>query len=203
MTRLLTRSAHATLSVAYAIALPIGLATLPSPSHPIQDPWFTTMELLILAIAPCMVAFAVGVHERASEDRRPAALLAVMFMSLCVGVTCCVHFSVLVLRRQPEFAGTEWWAQVFAFRWPSVVYALDVLAWDVFFALGAGCMALALPRQSLARTLLFASAALALASLAGVPTGDMRLRNVGILGYALLLPIAAVVLARGQERGST
>jgi len=46
----------------------------------------------------------------------------------------------------PAFAGLD---TVFAFAWPSVVYALDILAWDVFFALAAGCgiaMARALTR---------------------------------------------------------
>jgi len=50
----------ALLCAAYAGVVAIGLLTLPSPDHPIQRPWFTLMELLILAIAPAIVCLAVA-----------------------------------------------------------------------------------------------------------------------------------------------
>ena len=39
------------------------------------------------------------------------------------------------------------------------------------------------------------SGAIALAGLSGVATNDMRLRNIGIVGYALLFPVVAALLA--------
>jgi hypothetical protein len=54
---------------------------------------------------------------------------------LLAGVTSVVHFCVLTLSRQREFAGRPWESLVFPFAWPSVVYALDTLAWDVFIPL--------------------------------------------------------------------
>ncbi|HSK31337.1 MAG TPA: hypothetical protein VLA17_15360, partial [Candidatus Limnocylindria bacterium] len=51
------------------------------------------------------------------------------------GVTCSVHFLVLTLTRQSELVGQSWAPLFFAFKWPSVAYALDILAWDFFFAL--------------------------------------------------------------------
>jgi hypothetical protein len=196
----------AVLCIAYAIVLSIGLLTLPSSELPIQDPWFTFMELLILGIAPAMVAFAVGLHAWVPVERKSHALLSIAFMSMCALVTCCVHFVVLTLSRQPAFASGSWPTLVFAFRWPSVVYALDILAWDVFFPLAALCAALAIQGTGLAglaRTLLFASAALAFSGLAGVPFANMNLRNIGILGYVGLYPIAAVLLAVVFRREAT
>ena len=118
-------------------------------------------------------------------------------MSICAGVTCAVHFAILTLSHHPAFAGQEWAGLVFSFQWPSVAYALDILAWDVFFPLGALFAAAAVQGVGLARVVrgvLYASAALALAGLAGVPLANMQVRNVGIIGYAVLFPIAAALM---------
>ena len=56
------------------------------------------------------------------------------------------------------------------------------------------------PRVGVVRGLLFASAALAFLGLAGVPLGDMRARNLGIVGYAVVFPIAAGLHASHQNR---
>lgn len=192
----------------YAGVLAIGLATLPSPRHPIQDPWFTAMELLILAIAPALVAVAVALHAQAAPQERVAAMLGIAFMALCAGLTCSVHFVVLTLARHPAFAAfpsAEGAPLLFSFTWPSVIYALDILAWDFFFALGALALAAAVRitdrRSAVARGLMAASAVLAFAGLAGVPLADMRVRNIGIVGYVLLFPLAAWLLAHPAGRG--
>lgn len=197
--------ALALLCAVYAAVLAIGLAQLPTPQHPIQDPWFTAMELLILAIAPVLVAFAATLAAAAGPARRVPATLALVFFALCAGLTCAVHFLVLVLARHPAFAAfpsAEGAARLFAFTWPSILYALDILAWDFFFALGALAAALAVDargtqdaRRRWARRLMLASSALAFAGLAGVPLADMGVRNIGIAGYVLLFPLAAWLLA--------
>ncbi len=81
------------------------------------------MEVLILALAPVMVAFTVALLGWVPPGGRPAALLGVIFMSLCAVVTCSVHFSVLTLSRQPLISAAEWAPRVFAFTWPSVAFA--------------------------------------------------------------------------------
>jgi hypothetical protein len=45
------------------------------------------------------------------------------------------------------------------------------------------------------RVLLIASGVLALGGLSGVIVGDMQLRNIGIVGYVGVFPVAAVLLA--------
>ena len=97
------------------------------------------------------------------------------------------------------FSGQDWADHVFGFRWPSVAYALDILAWDIFFPLAVGLAAQAIAGAGLAalvRRLLRASAALAFIGLAGVPLSNMQVRNIGIIGYAALFPVASALLAR-------
>jgi hypothetical protein len=192
------------LTASYAFVLVLGLLKLPSPNHQIQEPWFTLMELLILAIAPAIVMFCIGLHAWVPPANRAAALSAVIFMSSCATVTSAVHFSIFTLAKLPAFQSQEWAPLVFAFRWPSVAYALDILAWDVFFPIGAVSTALALrriPRFRLESWLLGSSAALAVIGLVGIPLADMSVRNVGIVGYALVYPFAAALIARKLMHG--
>jgi hypothetical protein len=191
--------AVALLCLVYAVVLAIGLLTLPSPAHQIQEPWFTLMELLIIAIAPAMVALAVALHAWAAPQFKSFALAAVAFMGMCAAVTCTVHFGVLTLSRQPSFAHSDWARMVFSFEWPSVAYAMDILAWDIFFPLAACFAAVSVQGAGLAgvvRMLLYASAALALVGLAGAPLDNMQVRNIGIIGYAVVFPVAAALLAK-------
>jgi hypothetical protein len=191
------------LCTLYAGVLAAGLATLPSSQHQIQQPWLTLMEVLIIAIGPAMVALTVGLHGWAAPLRKPFAVASIAFMSMCAALTCAVHFTILTIGRHPAFADQGWARLAFSFEWPSVAYALDILAWDVFFALAALFAALAVGGYGLAATvrrLLFASAALAFAGLAGVALGNMQIRNVGIIGYAVAFPVAAAFMARLFQR---
>ena len=162
--------ALAILCVIYAIVLAIGLYTLTSPDQPIQQPWFTCMELLILTIAPLAVAFMVALHAWAPDERAPIALLGIAFMIMCCIITCGVHLVILTLSGEPTFSALPWALVVFSFRWPSLAYALDILAWDVFFPLAALCAALTVSGPGLAkvaRSLFLASAAFSFLGLAG------------------------------------
>jgi hypothetical protein len=72
------------------------------------------------------------------------------------------------------------------------------LAWDVFFAFAVLFAAPVFSGNRLARSirvLLIASGALSLAGLSGVVVGDMQLRMIGVVGYAGVFPIAALLLA--------
>lgn len=191
-------SATVVLLIAYTVTLLIGFATLDAPDAPIGDPMFTMLEVLILALLPALVGTMVALHAWAPDDAKTLTLTAVVFMALVAGVTGCVHFTVLTLSRQPAFADPVWQTLIFSFTWPSVVYALDILSWDVFFPLAMLFGAAAVRGQGLEaglRWLMIAAGLLALAGLSGVVTGDMRLRNIGIVGYVGVFLVVAVLLA--------
>ena len=119
-------------------------------------------------------------------------------MGLLAGVTSTVHFVILTLSHQPEFRGHSWLPLVLSFNWPSVVYALDILGWDVFFPLSILFAAPVFWGSRLAtwiRVLMIASGVLALAGLSGVVANDMQLRNIGIVGYVGVFLLVATLLA--------
>jgi len=186
------------LSVIYAVVLIAGLLSLQSPQQPIGDPLFAILEILIILTMPLMVALMVAVHAWAPAETKVFSLVAIIFTSLLAGLTVSVHFVLLTVGRLSAFAGLSWMPLFLSFTWPSVPYALDILAWDVFFALGVLFAAPVFSGSRLAasiRALMIASGVLSLAGLSGVVVGDMRLRMIGVVGYAGAFPIAALLLA--------
>jgi hypothetical protein len=190
-------ASYVILSVLYVVTLAIGLLSLASQDDPIGDPMFAILEVLIIPIMVAGVVLMGVVYAWASPEKRPYGLMALIFIALTAVVTCSVHFVILTVSRESAFTEVAWTPLLLAFRWPSVVYALDILAWDVFFPIGALFAALVFGREGLTgriRALLIVSAVLSFAGLAGVFTGDMMVRNIGIIGYALIFPIAAALI---------
>src|SRR5215207_3013140 len=186
------------LLVAYAVTLAVGLSSLESPQQPISEPMITILEVLIIAMMPAMVALMVAVHAWAPMRAKTLSLTSLVFMGLLAGVTCSVHFVILTISRQPEFTQHSWQPLVLSFNWPSVAYALDILAWDIFFALSILFAAPVFWGSRLAawiRVLMTASGVLALAGLSGVVVGDMQLRNIGIVGYVGVFLVVTALLA--------
>lgn len=194
------------LMFAYAVTTGLGFLSLESPQEPIGDPYVTVMELLIVALAPLLVVTMVAVHASAPPAARLYSLAALVFMTVLACITSCVHIVVLTVGRPLAATGEPWVPLFVSFTWPSVVYALDILAWDLFFALSVLC---AVPvfrgdgtRERAVRALLAVSGVLSLAGLLGVPLADMGIRNVGVVGYAVVAPwaflLVGVVLGRTQ-----
>ena len=195
---LLSALATAILLVAYAITLVIGLALLTSPADPIGNPWFTMLEVEIIVMMPAIVALFVAVHAWAPERAKTLSLSSVIFMGVLAGITCSLHFVVLTLSRQAEFAGQPWLPLFMSFEWPSVVYALDILAWDIFFAVAILFAAPVFSGSRITgwiRGLMITSGVLSLAGLSGVMLGSMQWRNIGIVGYVPVFLVVVVLLA--------
>ena len=181
----------------YAITLTVGLLSLGDSSEAIGEPLFSVLETLILLMTPAMVCLMVAVRAWAPPGSRIWAAVAVVFMAMLTGVTCCVHFLILVLGRQPGFTDLPWFPLFLSFQWPSVAYVLDILAWDVFFPLSMLFAAPVFSGSRLAvsvRWLMILSGSLAFAGLAGVVTNDMNLRNIGITGYVGVFMLVVVLL---------
>lgn len=175
------------LLIAYAVTLVLGFLSLKSPQDPIGDPYFSILELLIVVIAPLMVIVMIAVHAYAFSETKMYSLAALAFMIIMASITCTVHFVILTVSRQIESAGFPWASLFFSFKWPSVAYTMDILAWDFFFAFS---MLFAAPvfkagrLEKTVRVLMIVSGLLSLAGLIGVPLANMNVRNIGILGYA-------------------
>lgn len=182
------------LGMVYAVTTILGFRSLKSPDDAICDPFFSVMELLIILIAPLMVVSMVAVHAYAPPDAKVYSLTALIFTILMCGITSSVHFVILTVSRQLEANSVSW---LLSFKWPSVTYTLDILAWDWFFALS---MLFAAPvfgvgrLEQTVRILMIVSGVLSLAGLIGVPLANMQIRNIGIIGYGVVAPVVFLLL---------
>jgi hypothetical protein len=192
------------LIVIYAITTILGFLSLKSPLDQIGDPYFTMMEILIIILVPLMVICMIAVHAYAVPELKAYSFTALVFMIIMAVITSGLHFVVLTVSRPIEAAGFTWAPLFFSFNWPSVAYTLDILAWDWFFALSILFAVPVFKDGGLEKTLryfMIASGVLSLVGLLGVPLAIMNVgywvivRNIGIVGYALVAPVAFLILA--------
>ena len=191
------------LIVIYAVTTILGFLSLKDPLDQIGDPYFTIMEILIFLMSPFMVISMIAVHAYATQNVKAYSFTALVFMIVMAVITSSIHFIVLTVSRQIEASGFTWAPLFFSFSWPSVAYTADILAWDWFFALS---ILFAVPvfkgngLKRVLRYLMIVSGVLSLVGLFGVPLAIMNVeywltvRNIGIIGYALISPIVFLLL---------
>ena len=150
-----------------------------------------------------MVISMIAVHAYATQNVKAYSFTALVFMIVMAVITSSIHFIVLTVSRQIEATGFTWAPLFFSFSWPSVAYTADILAWDWFFALS---ILFAVPvfkgngLKRVLRYLMIVSGVLSLVGLFGVPLAIMNVeywltvRNIGIIGYALISPIVFLLL---------
>lgn len=176
------------VGIAYIVVVVIGISQA-GLHNPIVDPILAIMELLTLLSAPLIVAVMAAIYETAEPDRRILGLLAIIFAGIMAGLTGAVHFVALTSGRQTDFT---------VLQWPSTLYAVELLAWDVFLGLSLLCAAFVFRGSGIrgfCRWSLFIAGALSLVGVIGPATGDMALQRIGIVGYGVVLPVAMGVLA--------
>jgi hypothetical protein len=182
-------SAVFVIGVAYLVTLAAGFA-VHGLAEPIVDPILAIMEVLTLMSAPLMVVMMAAIHDGASGNRKIYGVIALAFTIVFAGTTSVVHFVELTAGRQAGSGGIVW---------PSPVYAVELLAWNLFLGLA---LLFAAPvfdgggPESRVRAGLRISGALCVAGIVGPVVGHMRLQLVGVLGYAGVLPVVCFMLAR-------
>ena len=134
---------------------------------------------------------------RLPRSSKTLSLTSLIFMSLLAGVTCSLHFMILTLSRQPEFAGSR------GMSWSSL---LSGPRWHTLWTSWAGTSSL---RSRCCSPLLSfreppgrmdpraddSPAGARARRLDRVVAGDMQLRNIGIVGYVGVFLIVAALLA--------
>lgn len=196
--------------LAYVPVLVLGLLSLKSPLEPIGDPYFSLLELLIVIEAPLLVIVMVAVHAYARPEAKAFSLTALAFMIILTGITTTVHFAILTVSRQIALAGFSQSSFLLSFKWPSIAYATDDLAWDLFFALSMLFGAFVFKRGRLEKAIrfsMFVSGVLSLVGLFGVPLLNQTpdIRNIGVIGYAGvgILVFALLGVLFGRRKSTT
>ena len=180
----------ALIGVAYVVVLGIGIAQFGF-DRPIADPVLAIMEVLTLLSAPALLIALAAVREGAAPDRKLPGTVALGFAIIFAGLTSAVHFIELTAVRQRGGGGIAW---------PSAAYAAELLAWDWFLGLALLFAAPVLAGDASpvrrVRRMLWLTGTLCLLGTIGPLVGAIALQRIGIVGYALALPVAFFWLAR-------
>jgi hypothetical protein len=193
------------MGVAYVVTMVAGFVADGNLTDPIKDPHLAIMELLILVQAPMIIVMFAAIHAYAGRANRVLSLTAFALVCLTAAITISVHFVLLTVGRQVSPAAIPGFTQLFSWQWPSVFYALDILAWDFCFGLALLAAAPVFGGYRLGRwvrTGMLLAGTLCLAGLAGVVLGNMQVRNIGIVGYGAVFPIVSLLVARVFTRMS-
>ena len=187
------------LEVVYIGVFAVGFASQGTMRDPLGDPYLAIVEVLILVMAPILVALMLAIHQCAPREAKPFTLVALGWMLAAAAFTTVVHFVLLTVARHIDPATIPGYARIFDWEWPSTFYAIDIVAWDVFFGLS---LLFAVPAfahrrdATLVRRGLIASGSLCLIGLIGPFANAMAWRYIGILGYTVVFGLTCLPLSR-------
>jgi hypothetical protein len=189
--------AIAAFSIPYALTMVIGFSSMGNVRDPLPDPYLAVAEVLILLMAPCMLTLMIAVHACAPVHLRAFSLSAVGWMLILAGVTMTVHLVELTFVRRINPAQVPGFDRLLNFQWPSLLYAADIAAWDLFLGLS---LLFAAPvfsgaRCRWARRGLLTSGSLCLLGLVGPAFNALAWREIGIFGYAVVFPVTCLALS--------
>jgi hypothetical protein len=184
------------LVAAYVVVFVVGFTSIGNLSKPLPDPYLAIAEVLILVMAPIMVALMLAIHACAPVRAKPFTQVALGWMLAAAAFTTTVHFVELTVARHINHATFPGYARVFDFKWPSMLYAIDIAAWDIFFGLALLFAVPAFARGSKARAGLIASGSLCLIGLVGPFADALGWRAIGIFGYTIVFALTCIPLSR-------
>jgi len=191
------------LEVVYIAVFIVGFADVGNTSDPLPDPYLAIVEVLILVMAPVLVALMLAIHQCAPSRAKPFTQVAIGWMLAAAATTTVVHFVLLTVARHIDPATFPGYARIFDWEWPSTFYAIDIAAWDIFFGLA---LLFAVPAFTgrgdapLIRKGFVASGSLCLIGLVGPFANAMVWRTIGSLGYTVVFAFTCLPLSRSFNR---
>ena len=165
----------------------------------LKEPWLAIAEVLTFAGAPLLVFLMAAIHVCTPQSAKTYSLVAFGWMLLLAGSTVIVHFVNLTVWRQISFQQKTDTMRFLGWEWPSVLYAIELVAWHLFFGLSmlfAGIAFKHKDRERTVRIALTATGLLCILGLIGPLSGDLSWRLIGMLGYGVGFPIACAMIAR-------
>jgi hypothetical protein len=192
------------IEVVYVAVFVAGFASIRNTGDPLPDPYLAIAEILILVMAPLMVSLMLAIHQCAPKQAKPFTQVALGWMLAAAAFTTVVHFVQLTVARHIDPATFPGYAGIFGWQWPSTFYAIDIVAWDVFFGLA---LLFAVPAfahrgdATLVRRGLILSGSLCLIGLVGPFANVLGLRTIGIVGYTMVFGLTCLPLSRTFKAG--
>ena len=193
------------IEVVYVAVFVAGFASIGNLGDPLPDPYLAIGEILILVMAPIMVCLMLAIHQCAPKQAKPFTQVALGWMLAAAAFTTVVHFVQLTVARHIDSATFPGYARIFGWQWPSTFYAIDIVAWDVFFGLALLFAVPAFAHRGdalLVRRGFILSGSLCLIGLVGPFANVLALRTIGIVGYTVVFGLTCLPLSRTFNGGT-
>ena len=162
------------------------------------EPYLAAAEILTAVSGVLQVALIAAIYQSAPVEARLSALLALVWMAVMAALTITVHLVQLTVGRQVDVAAMPDYRFIFGWTWPSLLYAVELVAWHLFFGLSLLFAAPAFKGSgaaAAARAGLVVAGVLCLLGLTGLAAGNLAWRMIGVAGYGLVFPISCVAIA--------
>ena len=182
----------------YSVVSGLGFLSLKSPQDSIGGMFLSMMALLIVLMAPLMVVIMVVVHAYAAPEHKVYGVMALAFMILLAGITSSVNFTVLLVSNHAEVAEAPWLSLFLPYQWPAVAYAMDIYAWDWFYALSMLCAARIFRGarlEQMVRLSMLLSGGLSLLGLIVLPFAAALAIGISIIGWGVVGSVVFLLLA--------
>lgn len=184
---------YVAFGAAYAAAVVASGATYGNP----RDPYWAGAEVIVVVGSPILVILVGAIHDSAPRSARMFTLLAFGWTLIMVALTITVHFVELSVARRIDVQATPGLAHVFGFEWPSLLMAIELLAWHLFLGLALLFAAFGFRRggkEAVVRIGLIISGVLCLFGLLGPALGNPIWRLPGVLGYGVIFPLVCIMI---------
>jgi len=170
-----------------------------------REPYLAIAEILSGVGALVQVGFVALIYECAPPREKTLSLIALGWMALMAGLMVTVHFVQLTVARRLNLAAAPELARLFGWEWPSLLYAVELVAWHLFFGLSLLFAASAFRGRGaqVARIGLRVSGSLCIAGLVGPALGNLNWRMIGVFGYGVAFPAVCVAIGFVFERAAS
>ena len=165
----------------------------------LEEPYLAIAEVMTILGAPLLILLMVAIHECAPQSAKVFSLTALVWIVLLAGSTVIVHFVNLTLWRQISVQQKIDYVRFLGWEWPSMMFAIELVAWHLFFGLSMFFAAFAFKGkgwEKAVRLALIATGLLCIFGLIGPIAGNLTWRLIGMFGYGVGFPIVCVMMAR-------
>jgi hypothetical protein len=186
------------IELAYVVVFVVGFASIGNTSDPLPDPYLAIAQVIIIVMAPILVMLMMAIHQCAPAHAKPFTLIAFGWMVALAAFTITANSVQLMVARHIDPATFPGYERIFDYDWPSTFYAIDIVAWDVFFALSLLFAVPAFARSSdgIVRKGLILSGSMCLVGLIGPFVNALGWRTIGIFGYTIVFGVVCIPLSR-------
>jgi hypothetical protein len=162
------------------------------------EPFLSIAEGLTIIGACILIVLMATIHVCTPGNLQFYSLIAFAWMILLAGFSIAVHFVNLTLLKQSDNTQRIELARFTGWEWPSLLYAIELAAWHLFFGMSMLFAALVFPgkgRRKIIRIGLLITGLLCLIGLAGPLIGNLNWRMMGAFAYGFIFPIVCIFIA--------